>query len=122
MSSNPSMFGIITSASTRSGQRSWAAAQRLSTVARDAHVVAGRPQLDLEQPCDERVVVDDQQALAAADLAGSVNLRSVLTSVTPTPSLGFARGDTHPPRVRSLESALYPRRCSASRNPGVCHE
>ena len=38
--------------------------ERLDAVARDAHVVAGGPQFDLEQPCDERIVVGDEETLA----------------------------------------------------------
>ena len=82
--------------------------QRLRAVARDAHVVAGRPQLDLEQARDERVVVDDQQALAAARLGTGLVLGHALTCRLSLPQ------DTHP-HVSVLESALYPRRCSRTR-------
>jgi hypothetical protein len=53
--------------------------QRLRAVARHAYVVAGRAQLDLEQACDERVVVDDQEALAAACLCAGLVLGHGLT-------------------------------------------
>ena len=104
VSSNPSMFGIITSASTRSGQRSLAASRAKRAVGGHAHVVARGAKLDLEQPGDERVVVDDEQALSAAD---AVRPR-VGGVVLPAVALGHALIllPHAPPRVLPLESAL----------------
>ena len=61
--SKPSMRGIITSSSTRSGRSAPASLERLLAVAGHRDVVAGGAEVHLDEPRDIRIVVHDEDRL-----------------------------------------------------------
>ena len=61
--SNPSMRGIITSSRTRSGRSVVAPREGLLAVGGHRDVVAGRAEVDLDEPRDVRIVVDNEDRL-----------------------------------------------------------
>ena len=83
VSSSPSMRGIIRSTTARSGRLALDHLQRLLAVAGVQHLEALQPQVDLDEPGDVLVVVDDEDQVGS--VAGRLHRQAPATARSARP-------------------------------------